>query len=153
MVVFNVFPQMSTSIPTTNNNNSNKSSTIPNSTSSEFSKEQWLQLLRILPPNSLVNLQVAWKEYIEETSRNQQLQQQQQQSISLPDASTLVPLVGAAQNQDQLTQNAYEKLIKQQLDLNNSNNSNNKSVEQPNGLDALAAAALANTSTEVRISR
>lgn len=148
MVVFNVFPAMSSSVPATNNNNnSRKSTSSPSSSastnSSDFTKEQWLELLRILPTTSLVNLQLAWKEFVEETAG----QRNPEQKTLLPDASTLVRAVATQQNE--LAQNAYDKLrfdalLKQQLDVDR------KALEQPNGLDALAAAALANTNSEVR---
>lgn len=149
MVVFNVFPAMSSSVPATNtNNNSSKSTSSPSSStsanSSDFTKEQWLELLRILPTTSLVNLQLAWREFVEESTG----QRNPEQKTLLPDASTLVRAVAAEQNE--LTQNTYDKirfdaLIKQQLDIDC------KALEQPNGLDALAAAALANTNTETNV--
>ncbi|VDL61434.1 unnamed protein product [Hymenolepis diminuta] len=140
---------MSSSVPATNNNNnSRKSTSSPSSSastnSSDFTKEQWLELLRILPTTSLVNLQLAWKEFVEETAG----QRNPEQKTLLPDASTLVRAVATQQNE--LAQNAYDKLrfdalLKQQLDVDR------KALEQPNGLDALAAAALANTNSETNV--
>lgn len=103
-----------------------------------------MELLRILPTTSLVNLQLAWREFVEETTG----QRNPEQKTLLPDASTLVRAVAAEQTE--LAQNAYDKLrfdalLKQQLDLDC------KTLEQPNGLDALAAAALANTNTETNV--
>lgn len=111
--------------------------------SSDFTQEQWLELLRVLPASSLANLQLAWKQFIEEAAG----QHNPDQKTTLPDASTLVRAVAP---QDDMPQNTYGKirfdaLLKHQLDLDR------KTLDHPNGLDALAAAALGNTNAEVSI--
>ncbi|KAM7542069.1 hypothetical protein Aperf_G00000019394 [Anoplocephala perfoliata] len=138
---------MSSTVPTASNSSSssksNTSMTTTSASSSDFTQEQWLELLRVLPASSLANLQLAWKQFIEEAAS----QRNPDQKTPLPDASTLVRAVAP---QDDMAQNTYGKirfdaLLKHQLDLDR------KTLDHPNGLDALAAAALGNTNAETNV--
>ncbi|VDD81043.1 unnamed protein product [Mesocestoides corti] len=164
MVVFNCHIDMSS----TTKSASTKAATLPPGTSnSEFSRQQWLDLLRVLPPSSRTNLQLALKQYLDETSQGdgsetQTLNVQQSRKVPLPDASTLVQTATAIPNvpHDDMPQNTfgtdrYLTLLRQSLDLDRkplipspNNMLATPSLDPLNGLDTLAAAALANTNSE-----
>uniref|UniRef100_A0A5K3ETY5 BZIP domain-containing protein n=1 Tax=Mesocestoides corti TaxID=53468 RepID=A0A5K3ETY5_MESCO len=167
MVVFNCHIDMSS----TTKSASTKAATLPPGTSnSEFSRQQWLDLLRVLPPSSRTNLQLALKQYLDETSQGdgsetQTLNVQQSRKVPLPDASTLVQTATAIPNvpHDDMPQNTfgtdrYLTLLRQSLDLDRkplipspNNMLATPSLDPLNGLDTLAAAALANTNSETNV--
>ncbi|KAL5107505.1 Transforming protein v-Fos/v-Fox [Taenia crassiceps] len=140
MVVLNYYRAMSSTTSTaSSNNNNNKSNTIPTSTAngSEFSQEQWLDLLRVLPSSSRMNLQLALRQFLQETE----------------DASTLVraPLPLDDMPQNTYGTDRYLTLLRQSLELDRKPLIPSGTLDTPNGLDTLAAAALANTSAETNV--
>ncbi|EUB57385.1 Transforming protein v-Fos/v-Fox [Echinococcus granulosus] len=151
MVVLNCYPAMSSTASTASSNNSNnKSNTVPTSTAngSEFSQEQWLDLLRVLPSSSRMNLQLALRQFLQETGDIET--DKIDQKTPLPDASTLVR---ASLPLDDMPQNTYGTdryltLLRQSLELDRKPLIPSATLDTPNGLDTLAAAALANTSAE-----
>ncbi|KAH9280947.1 Transforming protein v-Fos/v-Fox [Echinococcus granulosus] len=154
MVVLNCYPAMSSTASTASSNNSNnKSNTVPTSTAngSEFSQEQWLDLLRVLPSSSRMNLQLALRQFLQETGDIET--DKIDQKTPLPDASTLVR---ASLPLDDMPQNTYGTdryltLLRQSLELDRKPLIPSATLDTPNGLDTLAAAALANTNAETNV--
>lgn len=176
-----VKPTTSTATPT-----SSSSSSPPSSAATELSQEQWLDLLRVLPHNSLINLRVALRQYLDENglsneeltaaaaatpaatipilSSNNNNSSNSQANVHLiqprrtilPAASTLVP--SAPLSLDEMPQNSYgtdryTNLLRQSLKLppllKSVAATTASAIDAHNGLDTLAAAALASTNSEV----
>ncbi|VDK37912.1 unnamed protein product [Taenia asiatica] len=155
MVVLNYYPAMSSTTSTASSNNSNnKSNTVPTSTAngSEFSQEQWLDLLRVLPSSSRMNLQLALRQFLQETEGDIETGKLDQKT-PLPDASTLVraPLPLDDMPQNTYGTDRYLTLLRQSLELDRKPLIPSATLDTPNGLDTLAAAALANTSAETNV--
>ncbi|VDM33807.1 unnamed protein product [Hydatigera taeniaeformis] len=142
----------STTSTASSNNSNNKSNTIPASTAngSDFSQEQWLDLLRVLPSSSRMNLQLALRQFLQETEGDIETGKLDQKT-PLPDASTLVrtPLPLDDMPQNTYGTDRYLTLLRQSLELDRKPLIPSVTLDTPNGLDTLAAAALANTSAEV----
>lgn len=142
----------STTSTASSNNSNNKSNTIPTATAngSEFSQEQWLDLLRVLPSSSRMNLQLALRQFLQETEGDIEAGKLDQKT-PLPDASTLVraPLPLDDMPQNTYGTDRYLTLLRQSLELDRKPLIPSATLDTPNGLDTLAAAALANTSAEV----
>ncbi|CDS37813.1 fos transcription factor [Echinococcus multilocularis] len=154
MVVLNCYPAMSSTASTASSNNSNnKSNTVSTSTAngSEFSQEQWLDLLRVLPSSSRMNLQLALRQFLQETGDIET--DKIDQKTPLPDASTLVraPLPLDDMPQNTYGTDRYLTLLRQSLELDRKTLIPSATLDTPNGLDTLAAAALANTSAETNV--
>lgn len=156
MVVLTSHHPMSsiTSTASPNNNNSkantsptttaSASTTASSSNGSEFTEEQWLDLLRVLPRSSRTNLQRALKQYLLETEGEIDIEKVDAK-IALSDNSTLITQnsIGSSRNLSflrQTTESERKPLI------------STNTLDTPNGLDTLAAAALANTNAEVSAS-
>ncbi len=129
---------------------------------SDFSQEQWLDLLRMITPTSRHNLQLALRQHLDEVARIETAKAIQPLRTILPAASTLVsapkptaPPVPEKEPENSFGQERYMSMLRQSLDLDqkpqkaNTVTVSTASVDPPNGLDTLAAAALASTNSEV----
>lgn len=97
-----------------------------------------------------MNLQLALRQFLQETEGDIEAGKLDQKT-PLPDASTLVraPLPLDDMPQNTYGTDRYLTLLRQSLELDRKPLIPSATLDTPNGLDTLAAAALANTSAEV----